>query len=134
MLSQVEAARLVVREILDDAAADEEVPHDAGPRLEPASPIGVVTVPQHEPGMVLSVLPATYREILEVLRAAGRPMRSKPVSVAIGWGEGASKVESIRVKLKRLARRGWLTEDSPGLFQLVEHAEDFRPHCPGSGD
>lgn len=44
MLSQVEAARLVVREILDDAAADEEVPHDAGPRLEPASPIGVVTI------------------------------------------------------------------------------------------
>ncbi|WP_189317154.1 hypothetical protein [Streptomyces brasiliensis] len=135
MLSQVETARMVVREILDDAAADERMPRqDAGPReVGSVSPIGVVTVPQWEPGMEMAVLPEGYRDILEVLQAAGRPMRSKPVSVAIGWGEGASKVESVRAKLKRLARRGWLTEDSPGLFALLEHTEDLGPLSPSSG-
>ncbi|MFC7308925.1 hypothetical protein ACFQVC_32540 [Streptomyces monticola] len=90
MLSQVEVARVVVREILDDAAAGEQVARAAaGPReAEAVSPIGVTTVPQWEPGMETSVLPSSYRDIMEGLQAAGRPMRSKAVSVAIGWGEG----------------------------------------------
>ncbi|MEU2992711.1 hypothetical protein ACPCAJ_32495 [Streptomyces griseoincarnatus] len=134
MLSQVETARMVVREILDDAAADQKTVREAGPRpAGPVSPIGVTTVPQWEAGMETSVLPSSYQDIMEVLRAAGRPMRSKPVAVAIGWGEGASKVESIRVKLKRLTSRGWLTEDSPGLFAPVEHPVGIGPHGPGSG-
>lgn len=135
MLSQVEIARVVVRELLDDAAADERVAREAaGPQpAETASPIGVTTVPQWESGMEASTLPPSYRDIMEVLRAAGRPMRSKAVSVAIGWGEGASKVESIRVKLKRLAGRGWLTEDSPGLFALAVHGGDAVSDGPDSG-
>ncbi|WP_160502273.1 hypothetical protein [Streptomyces sp. BA2] len=135
MLSQVEIARMVVREVLDDVAADQQAPReDAGPQeAGVGSPIGVVTVPPWEPGMGVSVLSEGYRDVVGVLRAAGRPMRSKAVSVAIGWGEGASKVESVRAKLKRLARRGWLTEDSPGLFALTEHAEDIGQHGPGSG-
>ncbi|MFJ2746230.1 hypothetical protein ACIO3O_41955 [Streptomyces sp. NPDC087440] len=136
MLAQVEIARMVVREVLDDAAADQPVPRKESepPEAGSGSPIGVVTVPQWEPGMEVSVLSAGYRDVVGVLQAAGRPMRSKAVSVAIGWGEGASKVESVRAKLKRLARRGWLTEDSPGLFQLIEHTEDLGPFSPGSGD
>ncbi|WP_414166356.1 hypothetical protein ACMATS_00120 [Streptoverticillium reticulum] len=125
MLAQVEIARLVVREVLDDAAAEEPVPRPAagpGP-AEDGSPIGVVTVPDRVAGMDTAMLPAGYRDIMEVLTATGRPMRSKAVSVAIGRGESPSKVESVRVKLKRLARRGWLTEGSPGLFAVVEHPE-----------
>lgn len=134
-LSQVEVARLVVREILDDAAGDEQVAREAaGSRqVETVSPIGVTTVPRWDPGLEMSVLPSSYRDIMEVLQAAGRPMRSKAVSVAIGWGEGASKVESIRVKLKRLAGRGWLTEDSPVLFALAGHGVDAVSHGPSSG-
>ncbi|MEY9997750.1 hypothetical protein ABIE67_009869 [Streptomyces sp. V4I8] len=135
MLAQVEVARAVVREVLDDVAAEEPVPRPAaGPqRAGGESPIGVVTVPEREAGMDASLLPSGYRDIMEVLIAAGRPMRSKAVSVAIGRGEGPSKVESVRVKLKRLARRGWLSEDSPGLFALLEHAEDSGPLGQGSG-
>ncbi|KOT47283.1 MULTISPECIES: hypothetical protein [Streptomyces] len=135
MLAQVEVARMVVREVLDDVAADEQPPRKepGSPEAETGSPIGVVTVPQWEPGTGMSVLPEGYRDVVAVLRAAGRPMRSKAVSVAIGWGEGAAKVESVRAKLKRLARRGWLTEDSPGLFQLVEHTEEFGSQGLGSG-
>ncbi|CAM5516494.1 MULTISPECIES: hypothetical protein [Streptomyces] len=73
MLAQVEVARMVVREILDDAAADEVVPRkDAGPaQAEAGSPIGVVTVPPWEPGMGISVLSEGYREVVGVLQAAG---------------------------------------------------------------
>ncbi|MFC5724880.1 hypothetical protein ACFP1Z_32510 [Streptomyces gamaensis] len=133
MLAQVEIARLVVREVLDDAA-EEPVPRPAaGPgQAGGDSPIGVVTVPDRAAGMDTSVLPAGYRDIMEVLTAAGRPMRSKAVSVAIGRGESPSKVESVRVKLKRLARRGWLTEDSPGLFAVVEHPEGQGSSSRGS--
>ncbi|MFF3277431.1 hypothetical protein ACFYWU_41915 [Streptomyces chrestomyceticus] len=135
MHAQVEAARRVVREILDDATADEKTPgRDVGPsEAGVVSPIGVVTVPQWEPGMGASVLSPGYQDVVEVLRSTGRPMRSKAVSVAIGWGESPSKVESVRAKLKRLTRRGWLTEDSPGLFDLVGQAEDLGPFRPGSG-
>ncbi|GGV55999.1 hypothetical protein GCM10010245_88840 [Streptomyces spectabilis] len=92
VLSQVEVARRVVREILDDATADEPVPSpDAGRQEEAVSPIGVVTVPQWEPGMGISVLSPGYQDVVEVLRPAGRPLRSKAVSVAIGWGEGGGE-------------------------------------------
>ncbi|WP_406346916.1 hypothetical protein [Streptomyces sp. NBC_00648] len=133
MLSQVEVARMVVREVLDDAAADEQAPREEPGPPETGSPIGVVTVPPWEPGMGVSVLSEGYRDVVGVLQAAGRPMRSKAVSVAIGWGEGASKVESVRAKLKRLARRGWLTEHSPGLFALTQPGEDPGPRGADSG-
>ncbi|MFG2142697.1 hypothetical protein ACGFRG_00660 [Streptomyces sp. NPDC048696] len=60
-------------------------------------------------------------------------MRSKGVSVAIGWGDDASKVEPVRVRLKRLASGGRLTEDSPGLFALAEHIADTVSPGPSSG-
>ncbi|MFI0242223.1 hypothetical protein [Streptomyces sp. NPDC016845] len=132
MLARVDIARQVVREILDDAAADQQ--ERAGRhRAEMAGPIGVTTVPMREAGTAASVLPSSYRDIMEVLQAAGRPMRSKAVSVAIGWGDGASKVESVRVKLKRLASRGWLSEDSPGLFAMVAPTDGFGPGDQDSG-
>ncbi|WP_438296138.1 hypothetical protein [Streptomyces sp. HUAS TT7] len=85
-------------------------------------------------GHEMPVPPSSYQDITEVLRAAGRPMRSKAVSRAIGWGYGASKVESVRLKLKRLARLGWLTEDSPGLFALLERTKGSGSFSPGPGD
>lgn len=135
MLAQVEVARLVVREVLDDAAAEESVPRPAaGPgQAEDGSPIGVVTVSDRVAGMDTTMLPSGYRDIMEVLTAAGRAMRSKAVSVAMGRGESPSKVESVRVELKRLARRGWLTEDSPGLFALAADSEQTERFSPGSG-
>ncbi|MEU5431676.1 hypothetical protein AB0H73_39650 [Streptomyces olivoreticuli] len=126
-LVQLEGARVTVREVLDEVADDEraaDVRDDetgGAHEVEGDSPIGVLTVPVWRPGMDVAVLPEVYREILETLADEGSAMRSKPLSRALGRGEGASKVESMRVRLKRLARRGWLTERSPGLFTLVDH-------------
>ncbi|MGW2370472.1 hypothetical protein ACWCZ5_33785 [Streptomyces sp. NPDC001667] len=127
-LVQLAGARVTVREVLDEVADGEQAAEarddEAGEAYEAEgdSPIGVLTVPQWRPGMEVSVLPEAYQEILETLADARSAMRSKGLSRALGLGEGASRVESMRVRLKRLARRGWLTERSPGLFALVEHA------------
>ncbi|KOT47264.1 MULTISPECIES: hypothetical protein [Streptomyces] len=138
MLAQVEVARMVVREVLDDAAADEVAPRkDTGP-AEAGSPIGVVTVPPWEPGMGISVLSEGYRDVMGMLRAAGRPMRSKAVSVAIRWGEGAAewgegaaKVESVRAKLKRLARGELAHRGQPGPVRTVPARRGTRAAWPG---
>ncbi|MEU5185434.1 hypothetical protein AB0H73_39640 [Streptomyces olivoreticuli] len=125
-LVQLEGARVTVREVMDEVADDEraaQVREDetgGAYEVEGGSPIGVLTVPPWRPGVEVSVLPEVYQGILETLADEG-PMRSKALCRALGLGEGASKVESMRVRLKRLARRGWLTEHSPGLFVLVQH-------------
>jgi hypothetical protein len=74
---------------------------------------GVVTVPPWEPGLGLPVLPAAYRDVLEVLADAGGAMRAGRISRAVGRGESAARVEGLRGKLKRLVERGWLVEDEP---------------------
>jgi hypothetical protein len=84
------------------------------------SPIGVVTVPPRRPGMDAGVLPVAYRDILEVLADAGSPLRAKSIAAALGLSVEAAKVEGLRSRLKRLVERGWLTEQTPGLFAATE--------------
>jgi hypothetical protein len=88
--------------------------------------IGVLTVPPWRPGLDASVLPQSYRDVLEVLRDAGRPLRAKQIAPALGMSVDASKVEGLRSKLKRLVGRDWLTERVPGMFALPvrPNAED----------
>ncbi len=66
-----------------------------------------------------SALPEAYRDLLEVLGDAGRPLRAGQIAAAAGLRTDKAKVEGLRSKLKRLAGRGWLAEDAgPGLFGL----------------
>lgn len=81
---------------------------------------GVMTVPPWEPGLGPSALPAAYQDVLEVLVDVGGAMRAGKISMAVGRGESAAKVEGLRGKLKRLVERGWLTENEPGMFALAE--------------
>jgi hypothetical protein len=85
-----------------------------------ASPIGVMTVPRWRAGMSVSVLPRAYQDVLEVLVDSGGAMRAGQIVAALGLPVGAAKVEGTRSKLKRMVERGWLTEDSPGLFSVTE--------------
>jgi hypothetical protein len=84
----------------------------------PASPIGAVTVPPWREGSEASVLPQSYRDLLEVAADAGRPMRAGEFAAAAGLGTGKAKVEGVRSKLKLLASRGWLAGVPGGLFTL----------------
>jgi hypothetical protein len=141
-LARLEITRETVTEILGDAgmgqlagqavAAADPVPADS--RLAGGSPIGVVTVPLWRPGLGQSVLPSSYRDLLEVLADAGRPLRAGGIAAAAGLSTGKSKIEGLRSKLKRLAERGWLAEDGPGLFTLPRRdAQDASHPPPGGG-
>src|SRR6266511_5728337 len=87
----------------------------AGLQEAPAAvAVGAVTVPQA--GVGEAVLPVAYRDVLEVLADAGQPLRAKQIAAALGLGEEPRGVEGLRLKLKRLVKRGWLAEPAAGLF------------------
>jgi len=77
---------------------------------------GVVTVPVWQGGVEEAVLPVAYRDVLEVLADAGQPLGAKQIAAALGLGGEPRSVEGLRLKLKRLVRRGWLAEPAAGLF------------------
>lgn len=127
-LSRLEITRETVAEILGGAGADQPMagqavvaagPAPGRPRRADGSPIGVLTVPPWRPGLTQSVLPPSYRDLLEVLVDAGRPLRAGRIAAAAGLSTGKSKIEGVRSKLKRLVERGWLAEDGPGLFMVA---------------
>jgi hypothetical protein len=115
-----------------EPAAGAAGPPPAVSRLAGGSPVGVVTVPPWRPGLARSVLPSSYRDLLEVLADAGRPLRAGSIAAAAGLSTDKSKIEGLRSKLKRLAERGWLAEDGPGLFTLPR-AQDASDPSPGGG-
>ena len=78
--------------------------------------VGAVRVPQWQAGVEEAVLPVAYRDVLEVLADAAQPLRAKQIAAALGLGEEPRSVEGLRLKLKRLVRRGWLAEPAAGLF------------------
>jgi hypothetical protein len=119
LLSRLEITRETMSDLLAESgeAGGEEATAAGG------SPIGVVTVPAWRPGLDVAVLPVAYRDVLEVLADAGRPLRAGQIADAVGLGGGAAKVEGLRSKLKRLAGRGWLSEQVPGLFAAAGTAQ-----------
>ena len=138
-LSRLEITRETVAEILGAErpvagggaeAAAAAGPAPAGSRGADGSPVGVVTVPPWRPGLAESVLPSSYRDLLEVLVDAGRPMRAGSIAAAAGLSTDKSKIEGLRSKLKRLAERGWLAEDGPGLFTLARRDAQDASHPP----
>ncbi len=78
--------------------------------------LGVLTVPNWQPGMTPNALPSVYRDILEVVADAPGPIRAKQIVPRIGLPAEVGKIEGTRSKLKRLVERGWLDEQVPGLF------------------
>ena len=112
-----------MRVLEESAVAEPPAGDDGRPtgKPGPASPIGAVTVPPWQEGLSASVLPQSYRDLLEVAADAGRPLRAGEFAAAAGLGTGTARVEGLRSKL-RLAARGWLAGAPGGLFTLPDHA------------
>ena len=112
----------VVR-VLEEPASEPSGGQGSGPAGEPgpASPIAAVTVPPWQEGSEASALPRSYQDLVEVAAGAGRPLRAAEFAAAAGLATGKAKVEGLRLKLKRLAMRGWLAEEPGGLFTLPDH-------------
>jgi hypothetical protein len=83
--------------------------------------VGAVTVAQWQAGVTEAVLPVAYRDVLEVLADAGKPLRTRQMAVALGLGDQHRSVQGLRSKLKRLVKRGWLAEPAVGLFVRRAH-------------
>jgi hypothetical protein len=126
LLSRLVITRETVEEILGEAArlvgesADEAGSVEVVQAVGGAGPLGVVTVPPWRRGMTASVLPAAYRDAVEILADAAEAMRAGRIATAMGLADSAAKREGLRSKLKRLVERGWVCEDGPGLFALAE--------------
>jgi hypothetical protein len=123
-LSRLVITRETVDEVLNGSGAEASsaVMPDGAAASRPGhlSPIGVLAVPPWRAGLEASALPEAYRDLLEVLEDAGRPLRAAQIAAAAGLSTDKAKVEGLRSKLKRLVERGWLAEDAgPGLFGLA---------------
>ncbi|WP_234443465.1 hypothetical protein [Streptomyces sp. NRRL B-24484] len=46
-------------------------------------------------------------------------MDCRQLAAALGLEVVAAKVEGVRPKVKRLAVRGWLAEERPGMFSVL---------------
>lgn len=92
--------------------------------------VGVLAVPKWRPGLEPGVLPRDYQDILEVVGDAPGPVRAKQIVPRIGLPAETAKIEGTRAKLKRLVERGWLDEDSPGLFTPSRTRATVSPNSP----
>ena len=57
-----------------------------------------------------------YQQIMAVFTAADHPLRARQVCEAMDLPVAPNNINNVRLKLKRLAGRGILTETEPGLF------------------
>lgn len=139
-LERLRIARETVAEVLAEmtpedsaAAVDARLP-TAGERVASAyagterQVIGVLTVPNWQPGMGPEILPRVYRDIVEVVADAPGPVRAKQVVPRIGLPAESGKIEGTRSKLKRLVERGWLDEDTPGMFAPAHRRRATSPN------
>lgn len=97
-LSRLKITRETVAEILGGVGAERPMagqgaeaaaavdPASAGSRAADGSPVGVVTVPPWRPGLAESVLPPSYRDLLEVLADAGAAVAGREHRRR-GWAE-----------------------------------------------
>ncbi|MFE0513190.1 hypothetical protein [Streptomyces sp. NPDC058964] len=71
-------------------------------------------------GLPVTVLTADYQRILSMLeerRSAGKgPAKAKEIAVGLGLGTTPAKAEGVRSKARRLAERGWLLQETSGMF------------------
>lgn len=121
---EVERGRLerltVTRETLEELAADgvrlDETPRPPAEPVGGGQVVGVQTVHVWREGMTSTDLPPVYRDIVDVIDDAPEAVRAKQVVPRIGLPAQTSKIEGTRGKMKRLVERGWLDEETPGLF------------------
>ncbi|WP_435191452.1 hypothetical protein [Streptomyces sp. bgisy126] len=119
-------ARKAVGEVLADSRGGEEVLPAVVGSERPVPAAGAApgsVVPHWREGLAQTVLAADYQRIMDILAhetgTGWEAMDCRQLAVALGLEAVPGKVEGVRSKAKRLAARGWLAEDRPGLFSMV---------------
>jgi hypothetical protein len=123
--SRLRITREAVAEVITDLGGtgtvvpvvEDSVPESAPEAVEPeVRMVGAIMVPHWREGLSAEVLPDVYRDIVEVVADATKPVQAKQIVPRIGLPAVTAKIEGTRGKLKRLVERGWLVEDQPGRF------------------
>ncbi|WP_327160392.1 hypothetical protein [Streptomyces zaomyceticus] len=113
--------RQTMAEVLAEPPAGEEAPPVGVAVERPARVAAVVpgsVVPAWREGLEPSALAPDYHRLMDVLAGSGEEMDCRQLAAALGLEVVAAKVEGVRSKVKRLAARGWLTEERPGMFSV----------------
>ncbi|WP_093804382.1 hypothetical protein [Streptomyces sp. Wb2n-11] len=119
--------RVIAREELVEAlavSADEAtaVPEAAAESVPVPLPLPLpmpgTTVPSWHEGLPATVLSPDYPRVLGMVadRSAQGPVRAKEIAVVLGLEPTPAKVEGVRSKARRLAERGWLVQETSGMF------------------
>lgn len=122
-LERVSSAEQVVAQLLaePDTEQDGESGGQAGEGAASGSASGsgrrtpAPVVPHRAQAAGVEDLPADYQQMMRVVAEEG-PVACKRVTVKLGLTTEPRHTEGVRVKLKRLVARGWLTEVAPGRF------------------
>ncbi|MBD0692575.1 hypothetical protein [Streptomyces sp. CBMA123] len=115
-------ARETVAEVLAEPRAGEEAPPVvvAGERLaRVAAAVPGSVVPAWREGLALDSLAPDYQRLVEVLAGGREVMDCRQLAATLGLEVVAAKVGGVRSKVKRLAARGWLAEERPGMFSVL---------------
>ncbi|WP_443065494.1 LysR substrate-binding domain-containing protein [Streptomyces sp. NBC_00536] len=119
-------ARETVAEVLAESPGNVEVPPAVVVGGVPEPVVGGVpgsVVPMWREGLAAEVLAPDYRQLVDVLAGGSvsvvGAMDCRQLAVAVGLEPVPAKVEGLRSKVKRLAARGWLAEERPGMFSAV---------------
>ncbi|GGY99502.1 hypothetical protein GCM10010300_49290 [Streptomyces olivaceoviridis] len=118
-------ARETVGEVLAELRGGESVPPVVVARERPVRVTAAVpgsVVPHWQEGLAPTVLAPGYQRIMDVLAGGtgthGEAMDCRQLAAIVGLEPVPAKVEGVRSKAKRLAARGWLAQESPGLFSV----------------
>ncbi|RPF30148.1 hypothetical protein EDD96_6726 [Streptomyces sp. Ag109_G2-6] len=92
----------------------------------PAGVVGAVpgsVVPVWRERLAVAMLSPDYQQLMNALTGSSEAdpvaMDCRELAVAVGVEPVPAKVEGVWSKVKRLAARGWLAEQRPGLFGVV---------------
>jgi len=116
-------ARQTVAEVLAEPPVGEKVPLaevTGHGRARVAKAVPGSVVPAWREGLALDLLAPHCQRLVEILAdRGGEAMDCRQLAAALGLEVVAAKVEGVRSKVKRLAARGWLAEERPGMFRSI---------------
>lgn len=119
---QAEREELVIAErVLNRLAEQDRAAQEAAAAVAPTAARvagrAVLLIPHRGEGPDEAALPADYRKILAIVRAAGGPVQVRAVGEELGLEVTVrGKLEPLRAKLTKLADRGWLHKRPDGRF------------------
>jgi hypothetical protein len=119
---QAEREELVIAErVLNRLAEQDRAAEEAAAAVAPAparlAGRAVLLIPHRGENPDEAALPADYRKILAIVRAADGPVQVRGVGEELGPEVAVrGKLEPLRAKMTRLADRGWLHKRGDGRF------------------